>query len=122
MPRQHKKLQVPTKLLGVALPIATFLTLFALLFAGGVPQIGPMPDLLAYVIELAPRTVYAIAIGGAAAVSMHVTGMNLDNEERCDMLRRAAGGNRSALYVLLLETAAWMGWTVVWLFVFRPWS
>ena len=37
-----------TKLLGLALPLATILVLAVLLTGSGVPQIGPMPDMYAF--------------------------------------------------------------------------
>ena len=120
MPRPRFK--ASTKLLGFALPIATAATLFILLTAGGLPQIGALPDLLTYALELAPRTMYALAIGGSAALSMHFTGMNLDNAEREICLTHAGCGHTGALHVLLLETFCWLAWGVLWTVVYHPWS
>lgn len=106
------------KLLGLALPVATVLTLLALLAAGGVRQVGALPDLLAYALELAPRTMYAIAIGGSTALSMHFTGMDIANTRRCDLLDKAAGGEIGAMVVLAGETLGWFGWAVLWSFVY----
>ena len=109
-----------TKLLGLALPLATILVLAVLLTGSGVPQIGPMPDMIVTVLELAVRTLYAIAIGGSAAVSMQVTGMNVANARRCELLDEAAGGELGPMVVLLGETLAWFGWVTVWCFVYLP--
>lgn len=110
----------PMKLLGIALPLATFLVLLVLLTGSGVPQIGPMPDMIVTVLELAVRTLYAIAIGGSAAVAMQMTGMNIVNERRCELLDNAAKGDFGAMVVLAGETFAWFGWCVLWAFVYLP--
>ena len=109
-----------TKLLGLALPLATILVLAVLLTGSGVPQIGPMPDMIVTVLELAVRTLYAIAIGGSAAVSMQITGMNVANTRRCELLDEAACGELGPMVVLLGETLAWFGWVTVWCFVYLP--
>lgn len=108
------------KLLGMALPLATVLVLAVLLTGSGVPQIGPMPDMIVTVLELAVRTLYAIAIGGSAAVAMQITGMNIANERRCELLNNAAQGEFGSMVVLAGETLAWFGWCVLWLFVYLP--
>lgn len=113
-------MKVPTRLLGIALPIATAITLAALLTVSGVPQIGPMPDMIVTVLELAVRTLYAIAIGGSAAVSMQITGMNVANARRCELLDEAAAGELGPMVVLLGETLAWFGWVTVWCVVYLP--
>lgn len=113
-------MKVPAKLLGIALPIATAITLTILLTGSGVPQIGPMPDMIVTVLELAVRTLYAIAIGGSAAVSMQITGMNVANARRCELLDQASRGELGPMIVLLGETLAWFGWVVVWCFVYLP--
>lgn len=118
-------LKAQTKLLGIALPLALVITVVALLLAGGVPQVGPMPDLLAYAFELAPRTMYAIAIGGSTAVSMNLTGMNIGNDHRCVlMLLASEKGARSwpAFRVLALESACWLLWGVLWAHVYIVWQ
>lgn len=111
-------MQASTKLLGIALPVALVVSLVALLTLGATPQVGGMPDVLAYALELAPRTMYALAIGGSAVVAMHMTGMDIGNARRCDLMQEAAEGNRNALWVLVLETGAWLSWTVLWAFVY----
>lgn len=111
-------MKASTKLLGIALPVALVVTLVALLTLGATPQVGGMPDVLAYALELAPRTMYALAIAGSAVVAMNVTGMDIGNLRRCELMREAADGNRDALWVLMLETAAWLLWTVLWASVY----
>lgn len=114
-----------TKLLGLALPIALAITLVALLGVGGIEQIGELPDLVAYALQLAPLTMYAIAVGGSTAVSMHVTGMNIDNERRCELMAVAwSGGPDSwpAFRVLALEAACWLLWGVLWAHVYTVWQ
>jgi hypothetical protein len=106
------------KLLGFALPIALIVTLVALVGAAGLPQVGPMPDVIAYALELAPRTMYAIAIGGSTALSMRMTGMNLDNDYRCTLIHAAAKGQVGPVLVLAGETFAWLAWAVLWSWVY----
>lgn len=118
-----KRLSSQTKLLGIILPIFTAITLYVLMAAGTLPQVGALPDLITYVLELAPRTLYAVAVGGVTAFSMHATGMNIPNSQRRELLARAGKDyDGAALRVLLLESACWFGWALVWLAVFRPWS
>lgn len=111
-------MKAATNLLGIALPLATIVTLTLLLTAGGVPQVGGLPDLIVYALELAPRTMYALAIGGSAAVAMQVTGMNIANERRCELLNEAAGGELGPIIVLAGETFAWLAWSVLWAVVY----
>ena len=110
------------KLLGIALPVALVLTVVALVGAGSVPQVGPLPDLLAYAFELAPRTMYAIAVGGSTAVAMNLSGMNIANERRCELLEDAADGNPGAFRVLALESACWLAWGLLWACVYIVWQ
>lgn len=117
------KLKPQTKLLGIILPAFTAVTLYVLMAAGTLPQVGALPDLITYVLELAPRTLYAVAVGGVTAFSMHATGMDIPNSQRRELLARASRHHDpAALRVLLLESACWFGWVLVWLAVFRPWS
>ena len=109
-----------TKLLGLALPVATVLVLIVLLTGSGVPQIGPMPDMIVTVLELAVRTLYAIAIGGSAVISMDITGMNIGNVYRAQLVVDAAVGKRDSLFVLLQETVAWFAWCALWAYVYLP--
>jgi len=109
-----------TKLLGLALPFGTIAVLVVLLTGSGVPQIGPMPDMIVTVLEMSVRTLYAIAIGGSAVVSMEITGMNIPNARRCDLMEAAESGHRGALWALVLETLAWFGWVAVWCYVYLP--
>ena len=115
------KLKPATKLLGIILPIATAITLYALLAAGGLPQVGGLPDLITFALELAPRTMYAIAVGGSAALAMHWTGMDLPNADRSE-LYKLARTDRDALKVLMLESACWLAWAIFFAVSFHPWS
>lgn len=112
-------MKISTKLLWVALPPFFVVTFIALLFLGGVPQIGGLPDLIAYVIELAPKTIYAIAIGGATAFAMNATDMDIGGSRRRLLIEDAAQGNDGALRVLQLETVSWFGWMILWIVVFK---
>lgn len=112
------KVKAQSKLLWIALPIGTVLTLAVLLTAGGTDQVGGLRDIMAYVFELAPKTLYAIAIGGSSAMAMHLTGMDLGNRYRAQLVNKAADGDPSAMIVLGGETFAWLAWTVLWAFVY----
>lgn len=115
-------MKAATKLLGLALPIATVVTLTVLVLAAATPQTGAMPDLIAYALELAPKTMYALAIGGSAAVAMQVTGMNLGNEWRCKLTQQAAEGAPGPMLVLAGETFAWLAWTLLFAHVYVVWQ
>ena len=106
--------KLSTKLLGIALPLLTVMALFLLLTASALPQVGSLPDLFAYALELAPRSMYALAIGGSTALSMNLTGMNIANELRCRLVDRAAEGEFGPMMVLLGETFAWLAWAMFW--------
>lgn len=105
--------KLATKLLAFALPLATLATLVVLMFGGGMKQIGSLADLSAFVLELAPRTLYAIAIVGSASFVMHATATDLGNQQRAALVDLAAGGARGAQLVLAGETLAWMGWVLI---------
>jgi len=107
------------KLLAFALPIAVLATLAALIGAGGIPQIGPLPDVLAYVLELAPKTLILLAAFGCASVAMNISGINIDNARRYELMNDAARGNRGALYVLIQEGLAWLAftWLALWAYL-----
>ncbi len=113
-------MKVPTKLLGIALPVATVIVLAVLLVGSGVPQIGAMPDMIVTVLELSVLTLYALAIGGTTAVAMQMTGMNIQNDRRCELLDKAADGDVGAMVVLAGETVGWFGWAFVWFHVYSP--
>jgi hypothetical protein len=111
-------MRIATKLLGLALPIATAITLGVLLVASALPQVGQLPDLIAHALELAVRTMYALAIGGSAALSMHLTGMDVPNAHRAALRERAEQGSVSAMIVLASETLAWLAWAAFWAVVY----
>lgn len=116
--KRFTDLSAGSKLLGVAMPVATVIVLVALLFVGGTQLIGPVADLLSAVFDLAVLTLYAIAIGGSAAVAMHMTGGNLPNRVRRDLVREAELGSVHAFRLLVLESASWVAWAVVWGWVY----
>lgn len=106
-------MKLATKLLALTLPMATLIVLCVLLFAGGMRQFGSLADLTAFALELAPRTLYAIAIAGSASLMMHATATDLGNSRRKALVELAAAGERGALLVLAGETLAWMLWVVI---------
>ena len=115
-------LSVPTLLLAIVLPIACALV-YALLFTfGGIAQVGPLPDLLVYVTELPVRTVYAIAVFGAAALVMRWTGLNHNNDVMLALWAQASeAGERGAAarWTLALQALCWAGAIVAAIVAFR---
>lgn len=75
----------------IYLPLFTALTLFAL------RAFGAMDDLIAYALELAPKSMHVmagVALAYAVACGM---GWNLDNAERANLQRLLVAGNKNAL-------------------------
>lgn len=111
-----------TKAFALWLPLMVVLSLLAWLFFGALPGVSSSGDTLAWLAELPVTTCYAAAAGGAAILGMHITGMNIDNDRRAELLDAAAGGDTAALRVLHLETFAWLAHLAVWsLFFFPHW-
>ena len=103
---KRMKPQRGTRVLLIYLPVFSILTLLALRIAG----LG-YEDLRAYAMELAPRSMYAVAILGLAAGYMRLTGMDLPNAERARyqriLLGEAEGDKLGAFAILAGESLAW---------------
>lgn len=91
------------------LPIFCALVMFALNVAG-----IEYADQRAYLIELAPRSVYVLAIIGLAAAFMAVSGMDVANRRRCELQDLISGkvesGRRAwlgAIAILGAESIVW---------------
>lgn len=102
------------KLMAVILPLFTSATLLILLVAGGMPQFGSYQDLLALAMQAAPITIYMLVIGGATALSMEWTGMDLSNSYRAELIREVVVGHTGAWRILKLEVLCWLGWATLW--------
>lgn len=92
----------------IYLPLFTVATLFAL------RAFGAMEDLVAYALELAPKSMHLmVGIALAYAVSCGL-GWNLDNDKRADYQRQLiARGSGGAFFVLAGETVAFLA--LLWL-------
>lgn len=111
-----------TKAFLLWLPMLTVLTVFGWVVFGAFPGVELTGDHLAWLAELPVITCYAVAAGGACILAMQVTGMNIDNAERCQLLTKAAAGDLNAYRILKLETFAWLAHLAFWsLFFFPHW-
>lgn len=108
-----------TKLLAFAMPAAVLACILVLLAVHEVPEIGPLPDLLAFVISIAPATLVPLAAFGLACMMMQVTGQNIDNDARSSLVDAAGRGSWGAFRVLVLEVVGWIGftWLVLWAYL-----
>lgn len=104
----------------VWLPLMTLVTLAGWLVFGALPRMELTGDLIAWLLELPVVTCYAIAAGGFTMLTMHWTGINIDNEQRAELFGMALAGNRHARHLLLIETAAWLGFLCVFGSFFFP--
>lgn len=115
-------MKTSTKAFAFWLPIMVVLTLLGWLVLGALPNMKMNGDLIAWLMELPVTTCYAIAAAGATILTMQVSGINIDNDERAQLLRTALEGSEPARRALVLETAAWLGFLCVWsLFFFPRW-
>lgn len=115
-------MKTSTKAFVFWLPIMVVLTLLGWLVLGALPNMKMTGDLIAWLMELPVTTCYAIAAAGATILTLQVTGINIDNDLRALLFVRACRGDRDAQRVLILETAAWLGFLCVWsLFFFPHW-
>jgi hypothetical protein len=110
------------KAFAIWLPLMTLLTLVGWLVLGALPGMRMTGDLVAWLAELPVVTCYAIAAGAATSLSMRATGMNLDNDYRCELIKKAALGDNAALKTLNQEIRAWLAFLAIWsLFFFPHW-
>lgn len=104
------------------LPVMVLMTLVGWVFLGALPNMRMTGDLIAWLLELPVATCYALAAGGSTILTMQVTGINLPNERRNELLDLALCRNKEAIRILLIETGAWLGFLAIWsLFFFPHW-
>lgn len=109
------------KLFAFWLPLMVLLTLAGWLVFGALPQMQLTGDLIAWLMELPVTTCYAGGAGGATALTMHWTGINLPNDQRAALIERVlTDGDAAALRILILETTAWLGFLAIWALFFFP--
>lgn len=104
----------------IVLPLLVLMSCAGWWFLGALTRDGITGDLLSWLAELPIVTCYALAALVAAQVGMNVTGMNLPNDTRRELMRQAADGNRDAERVLLYEMVAWFLMLAIALFFFVP--
>lgn len=109
-----------TKLFAFWLPLMVLVTIVGWTLFGALPGAVMTGDEIAWLLELPIITCYALAAAGAAVLSMHITGMNLSNEYRCELTKLAAGGDLNARQVLSDEMYAWFFVMAVWCVFFFP--
>ena len=80
----------------IYLPLFTVATLFAL------KAFGAMDDLIAYALELAPKSMHVMAAVVMTYVVSTGLGWNLDNAERANYQRLLVAGNRNAYGAFLV--------------------
>lgn len=106
----------------VYMPALVLLTLVGWVVFGALPNMRMTGDLIAWLLELPVISVYAAGAGGMTLFSMHVTGINIPNEKRSELLELALCRNKDAQRILLVETVAWLGFLAIWsLFFFPHW-
>lgn len=96
----------------IYLPLFTVATLFAL------KAFGAMDDLIAYALELAPKSMHVMAAVVMTYVVSTGLGWNLDNDKRADYQRiliASKGMNFGAFLVLAGEMISVL--TLLWLFL-----
>lgn len=111
-----------TKAFLIWLPLLAILAVMGWIVIGALPGVELTGDHLAWLAELPVVTCYAVAAGGASILGMQITGMNIDNTERGQLLQKAAAGDLHAYRLLKLETFAWLAHLAFWsLFFFPHW-
>jgi hypothetical protein len=101
-------LKTHTKTFLFYLPAMVLLTLVGWVVLGALPNMHMTSDLIAWLLELPVTTCYAMAAGGSTLVFMQVTGMNIPNDQRSELLNMALSRNKDATRILLIETGAWL--------------
>jgi len=104
----------------VWLPLMTVATLLGWLVFGALPRMELTGDLIAWLLELPVITCYAIAAGGFTMLTMHWTGINIDNDRRAELFAMALEGNEHARNLLEQETRAWLGFLCAFAAFFFP--
>lgn len=96
----------------IYLPLFTVATLFAL------KAFGAMDDLIAYALELAPKTMHVMAAVVMTYVVSTGLGWNLDNAERANYQRLLVAGGKNALGSFLILAGEMISvLALLWLFL-----
>lgn len=96
----------------IYLPLFTVATLFAL------KAFGAMDDLIAYALELAPKTMHVMAAVVMTYVVSTGLGWNLDNAERANYQRLLVAGGKNALGSFLILAGEMLSvLALLWLFL-----
>ena len=96
----------------IYLPLFTVATLFAL------KAFGAMDDLIAYALELAPKSMHVMAAVVMTYVVSTGLGWNLDNAERANYQRLLVAGGKNALGSFLVLAGEMLSiLALLWLFL-----
>jgi hypothetical protein len=107
-------------LLLVWLPIFAAIVLVAWIVVGALPGMKMTSDLIAWLMELPVTTCYAIAAGGATLLTLHLSGISIDPDDR-DALRKAAhAGDPVPRSILRYEAQVTVGVLLIWAVFFFP--
>lgn len=90
------------------LPLMVLLTIVGWTVFGALPGMQMTGDLIAWLLELPIVTCYALAAGGAALLLMNILGMNIENEDRCTLMKAAWNGDPDARASLRDESLQWL--------------
>ncbi len=97
-----------TKLLSIHIPLALVITFLGYLVFGAIPGVTLTGDLIAWLMELPVILIFALVAVGLAVAVMNITGANIQNDKRDELINEAKMGNRFAFYILILETTTWL--------------
>lgn len=96
-----------TKQAWVVLPVLVAMSIGGWLVFGTWMGRAGADDLLAWLSGLPIASAWALAVLVAAMLAMRVTGMDVPNDTRQDLLHRAANGDAAAYCILRLESICW---------------
>lgn len=102
------------------MPLMVLATIVGWTVLGALPGATMTGDLIAWLMELPVITVYALAAGGATMLTMHWTGMNIDNDRRAELFEMALCRNKDATRLLIIESVQWVAVLIVFSIFFFP--
>lgn len=109
-----------TKLLSIHIPLALLITFLGYLVFGAIPGVTLTGDLIAWLLELPVVLIYALVAVGLTVAVMTITGANVDNDKRIELIDLAVQGNRDAYFILIMETTAWLLFLALFALFFFP--
>lgn len=110
---EETKEKVTFRTLAVALPIGAAITLGFIFFLRSAGFITNPEDIYANLVSLAIASCFAMAILGSTTLIMRITGANIPNNTRYQLLEMAIKGDKNAYSVLAMESAQWGIWGLI---------